>query len=72
MIMKERNLIRWIHLIGSGAIGTFVYSPWRNQADFLLSMRVLILPVLTLTGLWMWQGHRIKQLLSSFQHKTKA
>lgn len=70
--MKERKLIRWTHLISSGAIGTFVYSPWRNQAEFLLSMRILIIPVKTLTGLWMWKGHRIKQLLSSSQHKTEA
>lgn len=70
--MKERNLIRWIHFISSGAIGTFVYSPWRNQTEFLWSMRVLIIPVLTLTGLWMWKGHRIKQVLSSSQQKTQA
>ncbi|QLE54963.1 hypothetical protein [Nostoc sp. TCL26-01] len=70
--MKERKLIRWIHLISSVAIGTFVYSPWRNQAEFLLFMRILIIPVLTLTGLWMWKGQQIKQLLSSSQHQTKA
>jgi hypothetical protein len=68
--MNERNLMRWIHLLGAAAIGTFVYSPWRNEPGFLLSMRVLVIPILTLTGLWMWQGHRLKKILSSPQQKT--
>lgn len=63
--MRERNLMRSIHLVSSAAIGTFVYSPWRNEPLFLLSMRVFIIPVLTLTGIWMWQGHRLKKLIRS-------
>jgi len=69
--MRERDVMRWVHLIGSAAIGTFVYSPWRNQAEFLLSMRVLVIPALIFTGLWMWQGHRIKKFLSSSQQKSE-
>jgi thiosulfate reductase cytochrome b subunit len=69
--MRERDVMRWVHLIGSAAIGTFVYSPWRNQAGFLLSMRVLVIPILILTGLWMWQGHRMKKFLSSSQQKPE-
>lgn len=67
--MRERDVMRWVHLTGSAAIGTFVYSPWRNQAEFLLSMRVLVIPALIFTGVWMWQGHRMKKLLSSSRHK---
>jgi hypothetical protein len=63
--MKERDAMRGVHLVGSAAIGTFVYSPWRNQAEFLSSMRVLVIPVLIFTGLWMWQGHWMKKFLSS-------
>jgi hypothetical protein len=62
--------MRWVHLIGSVAIGTFVYSPWRDQAEFLLLMRGLVIPILIFTGLWMWQGHRMKKLLDSSQQKS--
>lgn len=70
--MQERNLMRWIHLLGSVAIGTFVYSPWRNEPGFVLSMRVLVIPLLTLTGLWMWQGSRLKKFFNSSQPKIEA
>jgi hypothetical protein len=70
--MQERNLMRWIHLLGSGAIGTFVYSPWRDEPTFVLSMRILVIPILTLTGLWMWQGYRLKKILKSSQSKIEA
>jgi hypothetical protein len=65
--MRERDVMRLVHLVGSAAIGTFVYSPWRNQAWLLLSMRVVVIPVLIFTGLWMWQGHQMKKFLSSSQ-----
>jgi hypothetical protein len=67
--MRERDVMRLVHLVGSAAIGTFVYSPWRNQAEFLLSMRVVVIPVLIFTGLWMWQGRQIEKFLSSSQQK---
>lgn len=70
--MHERNLMRGIHLVSSAAIGTFVYSPWRNEPLFLLSMRVLIIPILTLTGLWMWQGQQLKKQIRSSQQNVKA
>ena len=70
--MRTRDLMRWIHLIGAAVILTFVYSPWRNAPAFLLSMRVLIIPILLLTGLWMWQGHRLNRLSGSSKPKIEA
>ena len=70
--MRTRDLMRWIHLIGAAVILTFVYSPWRNEATFLLSMRVLVIPILGLTGLWMWQGHKLEKLLGSSNQKVKT
>ncbi len=58
---QQRSLFRWIHLIGAAAIGTYVYAPFRDLVWFTLLMQVLILPALTLTGLWMWQGHKLRR-----------
>lgn len=56
-----RGLIRWIHLLGAAAIGTYVYAPWRDVAWFTLLMQVLVIPSLSLTGLWLWKGHLLRR-----------
>jgi hypothetical protein len=52
---KQRNTIRIIHLIGAAAIGTFIYSPFGDLEWFKLTMQILIIPLLTLTGMWLWK-----------------
>ena len=54
----QRNLIRTIHLVGAASIGTYVYSPWSDVAWFALFNQALVIPVLSLTGLWMWKGQK--------------
>lgn len=61
--LQLRTLLRWIHILASVMLGTFIYSPWRTHQTVLFAMSLLIFPTLSLTGLWMWQGHRIKQWL---------
>jgi len=52
---KQRDTIRIIHLIGAAAIGTFVYSPFNQLGWIILLMQIVIIPSLTLTGLWLWK-----------------
>ena len=56
-----RTLIRWIHLLGAAAIGTYVYSPRHDVALFTLLLQLLIVPSLSLTGLWLWKDHLLRQ-----------
>ena len=58
----QRKLVRLIHLIGAGAIGTYVYAPFRHVELFTLLMQAVVLPVLTLTGLWLWLGPSIRRV----------
>jgi len=58
---QQRNLMRWIHLIGAVAISTYIYAPGREIIWFTLIMQLVILPSLTLTGLWMWKGHKLRK-----------
>ena len=53
--MKTRNILRWAHLIGALLIGTYIYSPLSELLWFQLLMQVAVIPILTLTGLWMWK-----------------
>ncbi len=67
-----RILTRWIHLLGAAAIGTYVYAPWRDIVWFTLLMQLLVIPGLSLTGLWLWKGHllRRKTTARSFPNAT--
>ncbi len=58
-----RNQLRLFHILASVILGMFIYSPWRSNQTFAIAMSFAIFPILTLTGLWMWQGSRINKLL---------
>ncbi len=57
---KTRSIVRWLHLIGAALIGTFVYSPWGDVVWFASLVKWGVIPLLTISGLWMWQGHRLR------------
>lgn len=58
-----RNLTRIIHLITAVLIGLAIYSPLRADPTFMLLSQVLIIPVLTISGVVMWQQPKIMKLL---------
>jgi hypothetical protein len=70
--MNKRTAMRGIHLVSSVAIGTFVYSPWRDYSVFVSGMQLFILPVVTLSGIWMWKGNELQRLLTSLQNRLIA
>ncbi len=59
-LRQTRKLVRWLHLVGAGLIGAFVYSPWSDVAWFAALVKWGVIPLLTLSGLWMWQGHKLR------------
>ncbi len=62
-MLKERQVVRSIHIIGAVLIGTYIYSPWSSLEWFTLLNQLVVVPVLTLSGLWMWKGHKIRATL---------
>ncbi len=60
----KRNILRVLHLLSAVVIGTYIYSPWRQLEWFTLLNQFFIVPLLTISGLWMWKGHKIKHLFS--------
>lgn len=62
-ISTERAVIRSIHLIGAALIGTYIYSPWSNLAWFTLLNQVVVIPLLAISGIWMWKGQKIRAAL---------
>ncbi len=60
----KRSVFRWIHLVFSIPIIGYVYSPFEEIPNYAAPTRYVFLPVLVLSGLWMWQGHVVRRLLS--------
>ena len=64
--MKEatrRSIFRWIHIIFSIPILGYIYSPFEKIPDYAPATRFVFIPVMVLTGLWMWKGHVVRRLI---------
>jgi hypothetical protein len=65
--MKEatkRSILRWIHIIISIPIIGYIYSPFEEIPNYAPAVRFVFLPVMVLSGFWMWKGHVIRRLFS--------
>lgn len=60
----KRSIVRWIHLVFSIPILGYVYSPFEEIPNYAGPTRYVFLPLLVLSGLWMWQGPRVRPLFS--------
>jgi hypothetical protein len=59
-----RSIFRWIHIAFSIPILGYIYSPFDKLPDYAGPTRYVFLPVMVLTGLWMWKGHVVRRLIS--------
>ena len=62
--VTKRSILRWIHIIFAIPIVGYVYSPFENIPQYAGPTRFVFLPMLVLTGLWMWQGHLLRRLFA--------
>jgi thiosulfate reductase cytochrome b subunit len=60
----KRSILRWIHIVFAIPIIGYVYSPFENIPEYAGPTRFVFLPVLVLTGLWMWKGQAVRRLFS--------
>jgi len=69
-----RSVFRWIHLVFSIPILGYIYSPFDQIPNYAPATRFVFVPVLVLSGLWMWKGHVVRRLLlkSSAQQDAAA
>ena len=65
-VMKEgipRWIFRWIHIIFSIPIIGYIYSPFDQIPNYAFPTRFIFVPVMVLSGLWMWKGHVVRRLI---------
>jgi len=59
-----RWIFRWIHIVLSIPILGYIYSPFEKIPDYAFPTRFVFVPIMVLTGLWMWKGHAVRRLFS--------
>lgn len=59
-----RVIVRWIHLVLAIPVIGYVYSPFENLPDYAPVVRFIAIPIIALTGLWMWKGHVVRRLFT--------
>jgi hypothetical protein len=59
-----RSIFRWIHLVFSIPILGYIYSPFDKIPNYAPATRYVFVPVMILSGLWMWKGHVVRRLIS--------
>lgn len=60
----KRTVVRWIHIILAIPIIGYIYSPFEQLPLYAPRVRFVVVPVMVLSGLWMWKGHVVRRLVS--------
>ena len=60
----QRSIVRWIHIVFGIPIVGHIYSPFKELPNYAPIVRYVAIPVIVLTGLWMWKGHLVRRIVS--------
>jgi thiosulfate reductase cytochrome b subunit len=56
-----RQILRRVHLIPSVPILGFIDGPVADQPRAAFATRYVFVPIVALSGLWMWKGHAVRR-----------
>jgi hypothetical protein len=59
-----RTIFRWVHIVCGIPILGYIYDSPSDTHNYAFSVRYVFLPVLLISGLWMWKGHVVRRLIS--------
>jgi hypothetical protein len=60
----KRSILRWINIVFGIPIIGYVYGPFEELPNYAPVVRFVSIPVLVLSGFWMWKGKVIRRLVS--------
>ena len=60
---SKRWIVRWIHIISGLPLIGFIYGPPAETEPYRYMFQYIFVPVLLLTGLWMWKSHVVGKVL---------
>ncbi|WP_277556181.1 hypothetical protein [Halobaculum limi] len=56
----SRSTQRLVHVVLATTLGVYLYSPLNEIASVELAVQALVFPSLVLSGLLIWNGHRLR------------
>jgi hypothetical protein len=59
-----RTMFRWIHIVFAIPILGYIYSPFDKIPNYAPATRFVFVPIIVVSGLWMWKGHVVRRLIS--------
>ncbi len=59
----QRSIFRWIHILFGFPILGYIYGPPEEVQQYAPMFRFVFVPVLVLSGLWMWKGDALRRLV---------
>jgi hypothetical protein len=59
-----RLIFRWIHIVFAIPIVGYIYSPFDKLPQYAPATRFVFVPIMVLSGLWMWKGHLVRRMIS--------
>jgi hypothetical protein len=59
----RRVIFRWIHIVFSIPILGYIYSPFEEIRKYAPMVRRIFVPIMIVSGLWMWKGHLVRRLI---------
>jgi hypothetical protein len=60
----KRSIVRWVHVVLGIPIIGYIYSPFDQIPNYAPFTRRVYVPLLVLSGLWMWKGHVVRRVFS--------
>jgi hypothetical protein len=60
----KRWIFRSIHIVFSIPILGYIYSPFEQIPNYAPATRFVFVPIMLLSGFWMWKGHIVGRLIS--------
>jgi hypothetical protein len=68
LIMKDATknvrLFAGFNIVFSMPILGYIYSPFEEIPKYAARVRFVVVPVMLLSGFWMWKGHVLRRLIS--------
>jgi thiosulfate reductase cytochrome b subunit len=60
----KRSILRWIHIVFALPILGYIYGPPAETVQYVSYFRFIYVPVVIVTGLWMWKWQVVGRLFS--------
>jgi hypothetical protein len=71
-LWRERDIIRLLHLLVSIPIVGYLYGPVEHMARAAFFVRWVAMPLVVLSGLWMWLKPRIAKRIIQYRQRRSG